>query len=167
MKKVLIFIYILFSVTFLFYVSIKSPDFPAPPPSAVQSKEPADTETPLRRAYFTDYTRAEVISWYRKQFKWGYLLNYPPENSQSIIRDQTRSTFLQEIVHPFRETLFINGYEPAPTDDKDRIVIDGVHYRQKIIIKYVPSNVFVRFLISLLSLIFIPILYNEYISKKY
>lgn len=176
MKKILILIYILFSVTLLFYVALPNFDFPKPPPGSVQSDEPADTETPLRRAYFTDLTRAEVLEWYTTQFKNSsfqniplptYLLNYPPENSGSIIREQTRSTFLQEIVHPFRETLFINGYEPAPTDGQNRIVINNIHWRQKIIIKFVPSNVVIRILVTLMTLSSVLVLYYEYTNKKH
>jgi len=167
MKKFLIFICILFSIILLFYVSLPNFSFPQPPPDSVQSKEPADMETPLRRAYFTNYTRQQVLDWYEVQFKHSlfhnlplptYLLNYPPEDSATIIRDQTRSTFLQEIVHPFRETVFINGYEPAPTDDKDKIVINGVHWRQKIIVKFIPTSLFLRISVMLLILISIPVL---------
>lgn len=179
MKKLLAFCYIIFSLTILFYVSLPNYAFPESLPGAKQSNEPADTEDPLRRAYFTDYTRAEVLEWYKSQFDYSntsdllkfkiklptYLLNYPPEESQSIIRDQTRSTFLQEIVHPFRETVFINGFEPKEDDDKNRIVIDGVHYRQKIIVKYVPSSFILRFFVSFLSLSTIPLIYLAFIPE--
>lgn len=174
LKKFLIIIYILFCLGLLFYISLPNYDFPKPPPDSVQSKEPADTETPLRRAYFTDYTRAEVLAWYEVQFKHSvfqnlplptYLLNYPPENSQTIIRDQTKSTFLEEIVHPFRETVFINGYEPAPNDSENRIVIDGRHWRQKIIIKYVPTSIFLRFIITFITLVAIPVLWMAYLPE--
>ena len=157
-----------------FYVALPNFNFPTQPPGAVQSKEPADTETPLRRAYFTDYTRAQVIDWYLTQFKHSTfhnialpteLLNYPPENSATIIRDQTRSTFLQEIVHPFRENVFINGYEPSSTDYENRIVINGVHYRQKIIIRYVPSSLVLRLLITLLTLASIPVVYSAFVPE--
>ena len=174
MKKVLLVIYILFSVALLFYVALPNFDFPEAIPGATQSKEPADTENPLRRAYFTDASREEVLSWYVDQFDRSkfmnialptYLMNYPPEESGSIIRDQTRSTFLQEVVHPFRETFFINGYEPPETMPENRIVINGVHYRQKIIVKYVPTNLYLRFVISLLTLISIPVLYTAFASE--
>ncbi len=164
-------IYILFSVALLLYVSLPNYEFPKAPPDSVQSDEPADTETPLRRAYFTDYTRAEVLEWYMSQFKYAnfgniplptYLLNYPPEESQTIIRDQTRSTFLQEMVHPFRETVFINGYEPAPSDNQNRIVINGRHWRQKIIIRYIPTNLILRLVVTSLTLIAIPFLFNAF-----
>ena len=96
-------LFAVFGVTLLVYLSFPNLNFPAPLPGAYQSGEPADVETPFRRGYYTDMTRAEVMSWYEKQFKWGIVLNYPPENAQTVIRDQTKSTFLQEIVHPMRE----------------------------------------------------------------
>ncbi len=171
MSKVVKIIYILFSLILLFYVALPNFDFPKPPPDSVRSMEPADSETPLRRAYFTNFTRAQVLEWYESQFRQSsfkniplptYLLNYPPEESQSIIRDQTRSTFLQEIVHPFRETVFINGFEPPQNDNKNRIVIDGVYWRQKIIVRFIPTNTILRFVISFLTLVLIPILVTAF-----
>ena len=179
MKKFVTVLYIVFSAVLLFYVTLPNYDFPIPPSDSVQSKEPADTETPLRRAYFTNYDRTQVLEWYKAQFDYSkgphlklptYLLNYPPEEAQGIIRDQTKSTFLQEIVHPFRETIYINGYEPASDDDKNRIVIDGVRWRQKIIIKFVPTNLIIRFITAILTLVAIPVLVNtfwlEFFSSK-
>lgn len=171
MKKLINFLYLALSILVIFYVSLPNFEFPAPIPNSLQSTEPADMESPLRRAYFTDYTRQEVLDWYGAQFNRSsfmnlklptYLMNYPPEESGSIIRDQTRSTFLQEYVHPFRETMYINGYEPAPSDDENRIVINGVHYRQKIIVKFVPTNTLLRLVITILSLVAIPVLVAGY-----
>lgn len=91
-----------------------------------------------------------------------YRLNYPPEESGTIIRDQTRSTFLEEIVHPFRESLYVNGFEPK--DPKDAIFIAERPWRQKIIIKYVPSNVFVRLGMAVATLVAIWFLTKEWFS---
>lgn len=171
MKKIAILIYGIVSLTVLVYVLLPNFDFPSQPPGSVQSQEPADTEDPFRRAYFTDYSRQEVLDWYDigfnktaiGYFKFPtYLMNYPPEESGSIIRDQTRSTFLQEFVHPFRETLFINGYEPKENDDENRIVINNIHYRQKIIVKFVPTSIWLRFIVTLLALTAIPVLVAGY-----
>src|SRR3972149_9931226 len=168
MRKIIFFGYLLVSVIFLLYLSYPQPDFPSPPPDALQSKEPGDSETPLRRAYFTNYTRSEVMDYYSGEFKLpgyfglnllSYRLNYPPEDAQSIIRDQTRSTFLEEIVHPFRESVFINGFEPK--DSKDAIFIGGRDWRQKIIIRFVPSTTYIRLIVGVLTLALIPVLYLE------
>jgi hypothetical protein len=142
------------------YLLLPAPAFPTPPTDSVQSLEEADTETPLKKAYFTNYSRAEVIEHYNKQFYksdfynipfLNYRLNYPPEDAQTLIRDQTRSTFLEEIVHPLRESLFINGFEAKL--EKDDIWYKGVHYDYKIIIKYVPGNLMVRLLIAVLIVV--------------
>ncbi len=151
MKQFLKFIVCIFFVLFVLYQLIPGPQFPPPPPDSIQSFEPADSESPLRRAYFTNYTRSEVMSWYKSNFdktgvEWlkfySINLNYGPEEAPGIIRDQTRSTFLEELAHPFRESVYINGFEPK--DPKDDIFIEGKHWRQKIIVRYIPSNVYVR-----------------------
>ncbi len=157
---------------FLGYLSLPNFDFPKPLPGSLQSKEPADTETPLRRAYFTNFTREEVLKWYESQLNKSsflnlpistYRLNYPPEESGAIIRDQTKSTFLEEIVHPFRESVYINGFEPK--DPKDAIFIENQHWRQKIIIRYVPSSVFTRVIVFIFSAILFVILFKSWVSS--
>ncbi len=146
-------------------------DFPSPPPDSIQSREPADLETPLRRGYFTNFTRAEVLDWYGKQFDKNsflnlkmptLLLNYPPENAQTVIRDQTGSTYLQEYSHPFRESLYINGNETPPENLVPQYYVDGKPWDQKIIIKYVPSNLIVRELIFLISMALLALIYKRF-----
>ena len=150
-----------FLVLFLFivYLLIPPPSFPAPPQGAVQSQEPADTsETNIRRAYFTNLPRAEVIAHYQNQFQHpsvfnlipSYRLNYPPEEARTLVHDPTLSTYLEEIVYPFRESLFINGYEPGPEDDK--IAFQGTPYFSKITVRYYQSNPFIRLIIFAASL---------------
>jgi len=149
MKKGLrIIIILIFSVLFI-YTLIPNPKFPNPPEGALQSKEPGDSEDlSVRRAYFTNFTREEVMKHYQNEFK-GYRLNYPPEEAATIIRDQTRSTFLEEIVHPFRESFYVNGFEPK--NPKDAIEIAGLPWRQKITVKYVPSNLILRSFVMILT----------------
>ncbi|MFC1624897.1 hypothetical protein ACFL15_00815 [Patescibacteria group bacterium] len=168
-KKFFKVIYVAICLLFFIYLILPAPDFPLPPEDAVQSIEEADTETTLRRAYFTNFDRNEVIKHYQNQLNISsfvnipyitYRLNYPPEESQALIRDQTRSTFLEEIVHPLRESVFVNGFEPKMA--KDDIWYKGVHYRQKIIIRYVPGNLFIRLFIALLIVGSIFILIKEW-----
>lgn len=154
MKKLFITVSVLIGLIFFGYLVLPNPTFPTPPPDALQSNEPADTETPLRRAYFTNYDRQQVLDWYKSQFEKSsflgiplptYLLNYPPEDAQTIIRDQTRSSYLQEVVHPFRESVFINGFGAASA--KDTIFIGGVVWKEKITVRFVPSSMVLRVLI--------------------
>jgi hypothetical protein len=95
--------------------------------------------------YYQQFSRSEKLNIPLITYK----LNYPPEEAQTIIRDQTRSTFLEEIVHPLRESVFVNGFEP--TEDKDLIRVNGKLWRQKIIIRYYPSNIFIRVVVGLLA----------------
>lgn len=165
MAKIFKTIFFLISVLVFVYILPKSPEFPKELPNSVQSFEPADVETPFRRGYYTNLTREEIIAFYKKEFNkprslYTLRLNYPPEEAQTIIRDQTKSTFLEELVHPLREGLFINGFESEGTIYEFKI--DGVIWQQKIIIKYVPSSIFIRIVISILTLVSIYILVKEY-----
>ena len=164
-KKLLYLLLIVFGIGFGMYLVKPAPfDFPAPPPGAAQSMEDADIESPLRRAYFTNYTREQVIAHYKNQFRMAKLtleLNYPPEDAQTLIRDQTRSYYLEELVHPFRESLYINGFTPQVA--KDDIWYKGVHYEEKITVKYVPSNIIVRFVFATLTFVIMAWMIHEYV----
>jgi hypothetical protein len=171
MKKISYIFLLLAYLIFVFYLTLPDPDFPPPPNDAVQSGEPADTEDPLRRAYFTDFSREEVLNHYQTEFnkplavyfpQLTYRLNYPPEESRTIIRDQTRSTYLEEIVHPFRESLFINGYEPS--EEQHIINIGGKIWKQKIVVKYIPSSVYFRVSIASVAVILLIVLVKEWKS---
>ncbi|EKD62065.1 MAG: hypothetical protein ACD_52C00317G0006 [uncultured bacterium] len=147
MRNLLKLIYVLICVVFIAYLLAPSNNFPIPPLDSEQSDEPADIETPYRRAYFTNSTRNEALAHYANFFG-GLLLNYPPEEAQTLIRDQTRSSYLQELVVPFRESLYINGF--IPTQEKDAILINAVPWKQKIIARFIPSSTINRLVIYVL-----------------
>ena len=165
MSKIIKIILFLISILLFVYVSLPDPEFPPPPLGSLQSTEPADTETPLRRAYFTNLNRQEVIDHYKNEFNKGFAfytprLNYPPEEAQTIIRDQTRSTYLEEIVHPLRESLFINGFEPK--SEKDTIIIENKVWQQKIIVRLVPSSLAMRLFVLAFTIVSALLLMREY-----
>lgn len=167
MRHVLNFVIFCIGVIFLLYLVLPNPEFPNPPADAIQSKEPGDSEDlSVRRAYFTNYTREEVIKHYKKEFNKvpTLRLNYPPEEAQTIIRDQTRSTFLEELAHPLRESIYINGFEPK--SEKDTITIEGSTWRQKIIIKQVNSNIVIRILVFMLSALVSILLIKQYAKNN-
>lgn len=153
---------VLFLALYYRYFIIPNYPFPAPPPDALQSHEPADTETPFRRAYFTNYTREQVIAHYKGQLKFlpTLELNYPPEDAQTIIRDQTRSWYLEELVHPFRGSLYINGF--IPQQDQDTIVINDKTWAEKITIKYVPSPLYIRLIVASGILLFSYLIFKQW-----
>lgn len=172
LKKLLFIFFFLYCLTGVFYLALPDYEFPLPPPDSIQSQEPSDTETPLRRGYYTNYSRQEVLDWYKMQFeKSGFLglsmptplLNYPPEYAESIIRDQTSSSFLQEYTHPLRESIYINGFKPQTEGSKPAFVVNGEERSQKIIIRVVSGNIWVRETLFLLSAFMLAIIYNTFI----
>ena len=167
-NKVFSLLYLVFSFILLSYLALPAPHMPAPLPNSVQSDQPADLESPFRVGFYTDMTREEVISYYKSQFTATPLLNmdlptlrlnYPPEEAQTLIRDQTASTFLEELVHPGRESLYINGYQPK--EDQNPEVAAGRPWRQKIIIRYVKSISWVRLSIGIITLVVMYILLSD------
>ncbi len=170
-KKFLKIFFAVFCITGILYLALPGNDFPDPPPDSLQSQEPADLETSLRRGYFTNLTREEVLSWYERQFDHTsflgirlptILLNYPPENAQTLIRDQTGSTFLQEFVHPFRESLYINGLKPPSENNKPTFFVEGKLWQQKIIIRYVPSSIWIREGLFIAAMAMAVVIYNAF-----
>ncbi|MEK7163695.1 MAG: hypothetical protein AAB768_00960 [Patescibacteria group bacterium] len=136
------------------YLLYPDSSFPHDLPNSLKSFEPADTESLNRKAYFTNMTREQIMDFYKRNFVGilSYRLNYPPEEAQSLIRDQTQSSFLEEIVHFGKQSLFINGFVPIkPTE---QININGVHYTTKVTVRYVPSEYIIRLTtLLLLSLV--------------
>lgn len=159
--------FVTFSIVFLTYLAWPARPFPNTLWDFESSTEPADKETPLRRGYYTNLTREQLMSHYKKEFGWGINLNYPPEEAQTIIRDQTKATFLEEVVHPMRESLFVAGNEFKP--GKGIFRINEKEYKQKVIVKYIDSNIGVRIIVGILTLGLIWIITKEYINlcKKY
>lgn len=145
------------------YLLLPSPVFPEPPPGALRSSEPGDMESVYRRAYYTNLSRSEVLSHYSAQFS-AYLpqllLNYPPEEAFTLVRDQTKSSWLQELVHPGRESLYVNGF--YPTKPTEQININGIHYVNKITVRYIPSHPVGRITVLALAVICGYLLFKEY-----
>lgn len=164
-NKIFSILYLVFSILFLAYLALPAPTFPKTLWDFVTSDQPADKESPLRRGYYTNLTRDQLMSHYIREFGWGLTLNYPPEEAKTLIRDQTKSTFLEEIVHPFRESLFVNGYEPKQSEEI--LVVEEKHFDKKVIVKYVNSNLFVRFALGLATLGLIWLLGREYAAFNY
>lgn len=162
MKNLVKIAFAIFGIALMVYLIWPAPKFPNTLWDFVSSIEPADKETPLRRGYYTNLTREQLISHYTEQFGWGERLNYPPEEAQTIIRDQTHATFLEEIVHPMRESIFVAGNELGPNDGS--FVADGKVFKQKVIVKYIGSNVFFRIFIGLSTLGLIWILASEWVK---
>ncbi len=137
-----------------------------PLPQALRSDEPGDTwQNPDQQAYFTDFDRETVINFYRDTYSlkigpWTikpYRLNYRPEDTATYIRKHIDSYFLEELILPLRDSLFINGWYPSvapqnqyiPEEERAKamIVIYGQPFDAKITLKPYPSTPLPRLLV--------------------
>ena len=157
-KKVVVPVLLLFTI---YYLLFPVPGFPPPPPNSLVSTEPADTESIYRKAYYTDLSREQIINYYKTQWRWPFIrLIIPPEDAQTVIRDQTRSSWLEKFVHPIKDSLYVNGF--YPNKHTEQINIDGVHYQAKITARYIPSHPITRLTVLALASVSGYLLIKEY-----
>lgn len=85
-------------------------------PNSTKSTLPGDSyEIPNVDAYFTNSSRTDVMNFYYQIYRNPFYirLNHPPEKSKAVIINTIQSTYLEELVIPFKQSLFISGYEWA------------------------------------------------------
>lgn len=146
------------------YLALPSPLLPqdlSPLPNSVRSTEPGDTTQIANvTAYYTDLSREEVVDFYFNQFSKSsfkgiplitYKLNHPPERIREVLRETQQSTYVEEIIHPLRESLFLSGFEwdnDPFTAEKARIknilIVNGRVYQFKVTLFYQSSKVWQR-----------------------
>lgn len=160
-------IIITFFLIGLVYILLPGPssieDFPPLDPS-VRSTQDGDTwQNKNIAAYYSDYRRQEITSFYKNFFSRSILfgiplpvisLNHPPEKAYQYIREQQESTFLVEYIFPLRESIFVNEVDPeldnASHPERQRSFVgDHIYYHDtffntKATIRYYPSSVFIR-----------------------
>lgn len=144
------------------------------------SDEPGDTyQHPDQRGFYTNLTRGEVLTEVQEKttltifgFKIpSYRLNYRPEEATTLVRDQLKSNYLEEIIYPLHSSYFVNGWEPkkAPINPNRKNPVDmnlslhGVPYDAKITLLPITSKPVYRILIW--TLIF-PATYFVFKSLK-
>ena len=149
----------------LAYLLLPAPAEPPALPESVKSNLPGDTvEIPHLYAYFTNLSREEVIAFYQEHYSRSRLfgfplpslkLNHPPEYAWVVIHDTVLSSYLEEIVHPFKESFYINGHEPAndpfvkPEQRRPTLIYEGEEYKAKIVVLPVYSNPLIRIILFL------------------
>lgn len=135
-------------------------DFPALP-SSDKSKLEGDTiQIPNVSAYFSNNFREFVVPYYLTNYqKLSWLpfppikLNHPPEFSWITIKKHTDSTYLEEMVYPLRDSLFVNGLEPFTKDLQPRwwgatkFEADGNLWSTKTTLRFYPSSPWIRILV--------------------
>lgn len=163
----------------IIYLSLPSPRYPDLT-SGARSDEPGDTwQNPDQKGYYSNSDRATVLSDIQSQFSLqlagitipSYRLNYRPEEAYDFVRDQLQSYYLEEIIYPLRESIFVNGWEPKkspkfaglPEESIPDISLHGIPYDAKITLRPVNSPVWARLIVW--TLIF-PSSYLVYLSFR-
>ena len=168
-------IFYIFSSLLLIYMLWPAPtkisDFP-PLPDSDKSTLSGDTvQIPNVAGYFSDNYREFVVPFYSKAYQSkAHLpfpplkLNHPPEFSWLTIKKHTDSTYLEELVYPLRDSLYVNGFEPFYFDGtpkfwgSTKFEVGDKDWFTKTTIRFYPANFIVRFLVWLLivtSLLFL------------
>lgn len=159
-------VFIIFSILLLVYLLAPGPNSIksfSDLPNSAKSDLPGDTvQVPNVAGYFSNQYRSDVTNFYKLSYKnltWlpflPIRLNYPPEFAYTAIKDQTQSTYLEELVYPLRDSLFINGFEPFYQDGTikfpgaDLLGFQGSYYQTKATIRFYPSPIWVRALVWL------------------
>ena len=177
-KKFLIVLFCIFNIFAIIYLISPTPQIPDLA-NSVKSDEPGDTvQLKNVSAYYTNMTRTEVMNFYKAYYSGPFriIINHPPEKSKEIIRDTIQSYYFEEYILPFKESLFINGFEwendvfTKPENRvKNKLIFKGKEYKAKITLKTIPTSKPKRifaFLFTESVLIFGLYTYKSFIKRK-
>lgn len=177
-KNFIITIVIVLNIFFLIYLITPTPVL-KPLPNSVLSSLPGDT-TQLKNVtgYYTNLSRTEVMNFYQSFYTSPFLIriNHPPEKAKEIFRDTMQSYYLEELIIPFKESLFINGYEwekdvftKPEKRIQNKLIYNNITYPSKINTKIYSTNPITRVVVFLLSEVSIYLSYyclKQFFTKK-
>jgi hypothetical protein len=176
LKYVLIGLIYALGLVYLFPAAPATPDLI---PSTRSTEEGDTIQNPDQKGFYTYLARKDAIA--QMQSKYSLIifgqkipsmrLNYRPEEAFGMVRDQLKSSYLEEIVYPLRDSLFVNGWEPenapmyanTPKDKIPGLFFEDVAYFSKVTIKPNHSSRSARLIIW--TLIF-PASYLAFYSLK-
>jgi hypothetical protein len=178
-KKALIFIFFIFNILVIFYLLSPVPII-SDLPNSIKSTEPGDTiQIPNVSAYYTNQTRTQVINYYKAIYysPFRIILNHPPEKAREIIRDTLPSYYFEEFVIPFKESLYINGFEwendvftKPDKRVKNKLLFEGKEYKAKITIRTFPVSLekrLISFFFSEAIFIIALLTYKSFLKKSH
>lgn len=160
------YIYFIFCWLLLVYMLWPGPskisEFSALPDSDKSQLEGDTIQIPNVSAYFSNNYREFVVPFYSANYQSKMhfplpplKLNHPPEFSWTVIKRHTDTTYLEELVYPLRDSLYVNGLEPYYSDGTPKFwgatkfEIGKNVWFTKVTLRFYPSNVFIRFLVWL------------------
>lgn len=171
------YLYIIFSVLLAIYMFWPGPanisDFSALPDSYKSQLEGDTIQIPNVAGYFSNNYRDFVVPFYSENYQANMhfflpplRLNHPPEYSWIAIKRHTDSTYLEELVYPLRDSLFINGLEPFNPDRTPKFwgaipfENGGRLSDTKTTLRFYPSPLWVRLLVWALISSSVVLLYR-------
>lgn len=157
-------LFLLFSILLLIYMLWPGPtkisDFKPLPDSAKSTLSGDTVQIPNVSAYFSNNFRDFVVPFYIKNYQESsnfpfppLRLNHPPEYSWEVIKKHTETTYLEELVYPLRDSLFVNGYEIFRPDGTPifysvpKLEEDGQEWFTKVTLRLYTSNIIVRIIV--------------------
>ena len=159
-------LYIFFCSVFLIYMVWPGPslisDFNALPDSSKSNLEGDTIQIPNVSAYFSNNFRNFIVPFYLSNYQKDFhfplpplRLNHPPEYSWKVIKVNTDSTYLEELVYPLRDSLYVNGFEPFYFDGtpkfwgSTKFEVSSKAWFTKTTLRFFPSNLLIRILVWL------------------
>lgn len=158
--------FVIFSTLLFVYMLWPGPsqisDFYALPNSDKSTLEGDTIQVPNVAGYFSNNYREFVTPFYSKNYQKKTLLpfppfklNHPPEFSWIAIKRHTDTTYLEELIYPLRDSLYVNGLEPYYEDGTPKFwgatkfEIGKNIWFTKVTLRFYPSNPLVKFLVWL------------------
>lgn len=161
-KKIFISCSILLLIYMIWPGPSKISDFKALPNSDKSTLAGDTFQIPNVSAYFSDNYRKFVVAYYERNYQQSshlpfppLRLNHPPEYSWNVIKKHTDSTYLEELVYPLRDSLYVNGFEPFYEDGSPKFwgsikLNEGKDaWYTKTTLRFYPSKIIIRFLVWL------------------
>lgn len=159
-KKIFIFLSLVLLIYMIWPGPSKISDFDALPKSDKSTLSGDTIQIPNVAAYFSDNFREFVVPFYLKEFQKEanfflppLKLNHPPEYAWIAIKKHTDSTYMEELIYPLKNSLYVNGFEPFYSDGSEKFwgstkfQQDGNLWYTKTTLRFYPSNVFVRIIV--------------------
>lgn len=135
-------------------------NFPPLPDSDKSTLEGDTIQIPNVSAYFSNNFREFVIPFYSQSYQKltnspfpPLRLNHPPEYSWIAIKKHTDSTYIEELVYPLRDSLYVNGLEPFDEYGQPKwwgatkFEISKNIWLTKVTLRFYPSNILSRIIV--------------------
>jgi len=174
MKKILLILFIIFNVVSVVYLISPTPKL-SDLPNSIKSNLPGDTVQISNVAgYFTNLTRTEVMNFYKANYPSliRIRINHPPEKSKEIFVDTIQSYYLEEFIIPFKETIYINGFDwendvftKPENRAKNKLIYEDKVFKTKVTTRVFPVSIpkrIANFYLTELGIIIIFLIYKKY-----